>query len=72
MLDGGFLFVDASNIRHAGAVVKQPGKLIELIGSANRVDLDATVVFVANPTAKTDEIGMLVNEPAESHSLHSA
>jgi hypothetical protein len=43
-----------------------------LIGSADRINLDAAVVFIANPAMHADVARILLHEPAESDALHSS
>ena len=71
LLHYGFLLFDTTNVRMARALVKEPRKFVQLVQSTDCINLDATVIFVAHPSPKTDTIGVLLHEPAEADPLHS-
>jgi hypothetical protein len=72
LLHSGFARFNSPDIGHAGPAIEQPGELIQLLGIADGVDLHTAVILVPNPAAKSDPARMLLDKPAESHTLHPA
>jgi hypothetical protein len=52
--------------------MEQRSQAVQLIGSANSVDLNAPVIVIAHPARDTDLPGVLLDKPAESDPLHAA
>ncbi len=72
MLHGGFLLFNSAYFGHARSFIQIGRKLIELVSSADRIDVHTTVVFVAHPPAYTDRGRVFFYKPAEPDALHAA
>jgi hypothetical protein len=71
LLHGSFLLFNPANLGHARAPVQKRRQFPQLIGSADRVNLDPAIVFIANPAAHPNIVRILRDEPAEPDTLHS-
>lgn len=72
LLHGGFLLFNCPDRRHARAAIKQSGQPLQLLAISCGVDLNASVVLVAHPSAEPDLSSALLHEPAIAHALHAA
>ena len=72
MLHGSFLLFNSANLSHAGPPVQQPRQFLQLIHSADRINVYPAIVFIANPAADTDPARILLDEPAEPDALHAS
>jgi hypothetical protein len=70
LLHSGFPCFNPADIRHAGPAIEEPGQFIKLFGGADGVDLHPAVILIPDPTAEPDPARVLLNKPAESHTLH--
>lgn len=46
-------------------------EFVELFRTADGINLHAAIVLITNPTREPDLPGVVLNEPAVSHSLHT-
>lgn len=72
MLHGGFPRFNSPDFRHAGSLVEEAGELIQLFGVAGGVNLHAAVILIPDPAAEPDPARVLLDKPAESHTLYPA
>jgi hypothetical protein len=72
LLHGRFLLFNSTNFRRARAAMQKRGKAIEGFGVADGVNLDAPIVFIADPATKPNFVGRLLDEPAEPNALYAS
>jgi len=72
LLHGGFVLFNPPNLGHAGSLVQESCKFVELVWRAYGVDLYPAVVIIPDPSANAEAIRTVLNEPAESHTLHTS
>lgn len=72
LLHGSFLLFNSAHLGEAGALVEESSQVPQLIGCADGVNLDASVVFIAHPAAQAECMRVLFDEPAEPDTLYSA
>jgi hypothetical protein len=72
LLHGSFLLFNPANLGRARPPIENRRQLLQLAGSADRVNLYAAIVFIANPAAHADVGGVLLDEPSEPDTLHSS
>lgn len=71
MLHGRFLLINPANFGHPWTHPQIAGKFVQLLEVSHRVDLDAAIVFIAHPPAKTQSLRLVFHKPAESDSLNA-
>lgn len=72
MLHGRFMLFNSPHDSSGRAFMEESCEAIQLFRGANSVDLNTSVIVIPDPTGKTDLLGVFLNEPSESHTLHMA
>jgi hypothetical protein len=72
LLHGSFLLFNSANLGHSGTLVKKCRQLLQLVRSADGVNLYPAIILISNPTADPEIVRILRDEPAEPDALHSS
>jgi hypothetical protein len=72
LLHSGFPRFNSADLSHTGSAIEEPDQLIKLFGIADCIDLHPPVILIPHPAAKSDPARVLLDKPAESHTLHPA
>lgn len=67
-----FGFIDAADSSEPRAAFEGRAKFRQLLGSAARHDLDASIAQIANVAVDTQVFRYVLREKAEAHSLYEA
>jgi hypothetical protein len=72
LLHGRFMLFNSPHDSSGRTLIEESCEAIQLFRRANSVDLNTPVIVIPDPTGKTDLLGVFLNEPSESNTLHMA
>jgi hypothetical protein len=71
LLHGCFLLFNPADFGHPWTLAQEAGEFVQLVSGTRCIDLHPAIVLVADPTPETDKRSVILNEPAESDTLHA-